>query len=424
MKKIITPLVLLLLSNLLSAQIDQISVGAGYHYAAYYSLSEGTATTVDHTAWDIAFALGPQDLGIFVNEGVGSGGQEPLPEVELYLSQETDFAAADTTGMERLYNNEYSWQAGAFNHVASGDDPFDFGWGRYNVSTHAVTGTRVFLLKLRNGQYYKLFIESLISGVYTFKYADLEGNNEVTQTVEKAAFPGKTLAYYSFTDEEVLDLEPDNWDLLFTRYVTPLDDGAGNLLDYLVTGVLLNSGVKVAVADGIDPETVSYQDYVEAFEDTLTTIGYDWKSFDLSTFQWSVPQDRIYFIQTPTDSIWKVRFLDFEGSSTGVSTLEKTYETATVSGTSPLPDYTSGFSIYPNPSRDYLQVEVDLDRSIDLNSRINIYNQWGQIVSRRPWSLQQGSNKLELPLDLDAGIYYLQVQWANDQITQTFSVIK
>lgn len=424
MNRILTTLLIVLSANFGIAQIDQISVGAAYRQATYYSLGDGSTTSIDHTAWDIAFALGPQDLGVFVNEGVGSGGQEPLPEVALYLSQDTAYATADTTGMVRLYNNEISWAAGAFNHVATGDDPLDFGWGSYNVSTHAVNGTRVFILQLRDGSFRKLFIESLIGGVYTFKYAALDGSDEVSQSIAKSDFPGKTLAYYSFAEQAVLDLEPDSWDLLFTRYVTPLDDGAGNILDYLVTGILINDGVQVAVAGGIDPQTVSYETMEAEFEDTLTTIGYDWKHFDLATFQWSVPNDRVYFIQTPTDSIWKVQFLDFEGSSTGVSTLEKTLESVAVSGTSPLPDYADDFRIYPNPSGDQRWVELELAQTLDQTSRINIYNQWGQVVAQRPWSLHQGRNKLDLQLELEPGIYYLQILWGKDQVTQSFTVVK
>ena len=48
-------------------------------------------------------------------------------------------------------------------------------------------------------------------------------------------------------------------------------------------------------------------------------IGHDWKDFDLGTFTWEVFDDLVYFIETPDNDIWQLQFIDFEGSSTGVS---------------------------------------------------------------------------------------------------------
>ncbi|MCB0629392.1 MAG: HmuY family protein [Saprospiraceae bacterium] len=422
MKKIQLSLLLFSLAHLAGAQIDQISVGVGYANAAFYSLHDGSVTSIAHTDWDIAFSVGAQDLGIFVNEGIASA-MEPLPQVELYLSTSTDFSSVDTSDLQRIYNDEVSWTAGAFNHVATPGDPFDFGWGAYDLNTHTVNGTRVFVIKLRDGAYKKLLIESLISGTYTFKYADLDGTNEVVQSVIKSDFTGKTLAYYHFETNEVLDLEPVSWDLLFTRYVTPLDDGEGGILDYTVTGVLSNAGVQVAKVSGIDPLTIRYEDYDGPFADSLTAIGYDWKAFDLSTFQWSVPEDVVYFVQTADSSIWKVQFLDFEGSTTGVSTLEKTFQTSLVSSTNELPDYVPAFRLYPNPAVDHAIIDLELDQSSRLPASISVFNVSGQQLYRASISLYNGSNRIELPADrLAAGTYMINIQIGTDRIVRRLIV--
>ena len=72
MKKNFTlPVILLFYLSTITAQIDQVSVGASYSQQAYYSVSTGEVEVVENEAWDIAFsAAGQQDAGIFLNESV------------------------------------------------------------------------------------------------------------------------------------------------------------------------------------------------------------------------------------------------------------------------------------------------------------------------------------------------------------------
>ena len=212
--------------------------------------------------------------------------------------------------------------SGAFNHVAE-DDPLDFGWGIYNTTTHEVVGVRVFIVRLRNKEWKKLFIESLDNNIYTFKYADLDGSNEVIQTIDKTDYANKNLVFYSIENDMILDLEPEQWDLLFTRYRSPLDAGGGDFINYLLTGVLSAPGVEIAQASAIDPTTVNHLDYADQYSDTIDIIGHDWKWFDLGTFTWVVASDRVYFVKTPESELWKLQFTDFGGSSTGTTSLTK-----------------------------------------------------------------------------------------------------
>src|SRR5690606_17076015 len=103
-------------------------------------------------------------------------------------------------------------------------------------------GSKVFLLKLRDDSWKKINITSLISGTMTFEISDFDGSNRSIKSFSKSEFAGNTLAYYSFDSDSFLDLEPASWDLLFTRYSTPLDNG-GEELNYQVTGTLTNSGI-------------------------------------------------------------------------------------------------------------------------------------------------------------------------------------
>ncbi|TXF84388.1 T9SS type A sorting domain-containing protein [Neolewinella aurantiaca] len=409
MKSISTYLFLLLvLPYAVSAQFMQAEQGPGYATSVYFELATGNSTQVDHTAWDIAFNVGSRSLGILVNEGVSSSQAEPQRAVELYASSATDFTTADTSQITgRLYNGESSWDDGAFNAPAAPSDPFDLGWGTYDPTTHIVSGSRVFFLATRDGVYHKLFVEALAGSVYTFIHGPLDGSTTDTVMVDKAQFAGKTLAYFSFEDG-LVDLEPENWDLLFTRYVTPLADGEGGILDYNVTGVLHNEGVSVAKLSGVDPATVAAPTDEEAYSDTLTTIGYEWKSFDLGTFQWAIPEDLVYFVQTP-DSLYRLQFIDFEGSSTGVSTFGVNAENATA--TTSLPSGVNNSRLFPNPAPQETTLEIEVANAAE-DLSLEVIDPTGRtLYASRVRALNVGLNQINIPLNnLPAGNYFVRVQ--------------
>ncbi len=105
------------------------------------------------------------------------------------------------------------------------------------------------------------------------KHAGLEGTNEVTLTVNKADFPNNDFAYLSLSSGNTIDLIPETRDLVFTRYTTPLDDGEGNILQYLLTGTLANQGIEIAQADEINPDDVEVEDYLGDFAPIVDEIG-------------------------------------------------------------------------------------------------------------------------------------------------------
>jgi hypothetical protein len=411
MKALLPALLLISLSYSLGAQFSQVSQSPGYAEAIYFNLATRATTSVDHTSWDIAFNVGGRSSGILVNEGVASSQAAPLRATELYVSSATDFAAADTADIiSRVYNSEVSWDDGAFNAPAIASDPFDLGWGSYSPATQTVFGSRVFFVVTPDGAYHKLFIESLAGGIYTFTYGPLDGSTVNTVTVAKDQFIGKTLAYFSFQDG-VLDLEPENWDLLFTRYVTLLPDGEGNILDYTVTGVLQNKDISVARLSGIDPETVEAPTEDEAYSDTLNTIGFDWKGFNLSTFQWSIPEDLVYFVQT-ADSVYRLQFIDFEGSSTGISTFSLGGEVTTA--TTVLPTGISRSRLFPNPASESTTLEVE-SRFSDENLELEVIDPAGRtLIASSVRALNVGLNQINVPLHgLPAGHYFLRLSGSN-----------
>ncbi|MEM6800998.1 MAG: T9SS type A sorting domain-containing protein [Bacteroidota bacterium] len=401
-------------------QVEQVSMGPSYAQTAFYTFSTDSAINYDHTMWDLSFVVTSRGSSVFYNEAVSRGGNH----LELFLASGSDFASIDTAGMTLIYNPEISWSDGAFNAVKDDSDPFDIGWGTYSPTSNTVSSSRFFVLKMRDATYKKIEIQSLASGIYSFRHADLDGGNEVSQTVDKANYTGKSRAYYSIVNDTLMDLEPPVWDLMFTRYWTPLDDGTGtgNLLDYMVTGILTNAGVEVAQADGIDPMTVNYMDYDTSYSTVLTTIGHDWKEFDLGTFAWSIPSDRVYFVKNAQLELWKVQFIDFEGSSTGVSTFEQTFLTNVTSIGDEFENLES-YEIFPNPvNGDNFNLAFEISQPSPQGQLI-MRNQLGQLIFTQNISIQQGLNVREISSrDLSSGVYFISLQVGNDLITKKLLV--
>jgi hypothetical protein len=392
-----------------TAQFVQAVQGAGYADAVYLDLATRSTTTVPHTAWDIAFTVGSRTSGILINEGIASSQDPPSSAVEVYLSTSPDFASADTSQRgDRLHNGQCSWQDGAFNTPATPGNALDLGWGTYNPATQAVAGSRTFLVKTREGEFHKFRVESLVGSIYTIIHANTKGGATDTVRIDKTDYTGKTLAYFSFANG-AQDLEPANWDLLFTRYVTPLEAEPGDTLDYTVTGVLQNQGVTVAKLTGVDPTTVPAPTGDDAYSDTLTTIGHEWKSIDLTTFAWTIPEDLVYFVRTP-DSTYRLQFIDFEGSSTGTST----FSVAGVESTTALallPVQVTASRLYPNPTASVSLLTLESKQATE-EAWLHIADLNGRSLLRtRVPALSVGSNQVEVPVHgLPAGHYLVRLE--------------
>lgn len=354
-------------------EVEQVSVGAGYTQQAFYDLETGNITAIDNEAWDIAFsAIGATDAGIFINEGSSYEGTA----LRLYETNATAWAdPIDAQGFTEstpvLYNNEENWTVGAFNTVKDPSDPFDYGWGAYNPSTHQLTGTKIYVIKMRDGSFLKFQVESLVGGTYNIRYGSLDGETSTTAAISKDAADGSGLVYFSFATGTVLDM-PAGYDLIFTRYITPLDAGDGTLLDYSVTGVLIAPGVEAAIAKGVDVETVEEADFEDAYAAVPDTIGHEWKAFDF-TAGWLIDDTRAQFVKTAEGNVYKVVFLDFEGSSTGVTTVEKTF-VRTLSSTTDV-DAPLNITLYPNPVTERLNVS-----GLESDAEAYLYDMKGNVV--------------------------------------------
>lgn len=397
-------------SCMLNAQqvTDTVSLGAGYANQKWYSLQNDEQGTAPRNNWDIAFECAQYGTSILINSPTGT---------RLWVSANTDtsqWATLDTTGMAATwpmkYNSDTSWYLGAFSQPQT--NQFDLGWGIYNPITHFVDGDSLYVIKLANSSFRKVWIKQLASGTFTFRYATLDNSFDTTVQLVKADFAGELFAYYSMQNNSELSREPlaSDWDLSFGQYTAFLPTPYG------VTGVLSNNGVLVAQASPIDVTTALWSAY--AYVTPINEIGYDWKTLNMQTFQYDIADSTVYFVQDVDGDIWKVIFTGFGGSANGnfIFTKEQV-GTASIANNG----QTQSFGMYPNPSS---QQNVTLITSLGASNEgvINVINTNGALVySERI----QGSGLQQKQISTEGwapGIYFVSVISDGATLTQKLIV--
>ncbi|MEZ5055804.1 MAG: T9SS type A sorting domain-containing protein [Saprospiraceae bacterium] len=409
--KLFLPFLVTLISFAANAQdLVLVSTGASYDFQSYYRLSDDSSYQVQNNTWDIAFTtIGQQDAGVHVNESSRTSFGSPQPEVEVYLAPTNNWEDPIEVDSlkDRLYNDEVSWTyGGAFNQPRDPSDIFDFGWGEYDFMVNQVKSKNIYVIKLRDGSYKKFEIQSIVLTTYNFRYADLDGSNEVSKSLNKADYEFSSFAYFDFASESFINTVPNTWDLEFCRYITPIDAGGGNFIPFGVTGVLSGFGVEVAEARGVDPETVDPIEYRDSFSTVLDVIGYDWKDFE-NNMAWVLAEDLVYFVKATDDNVYKITFLQFGGSSTGDVIFEK--ELVDISSAKDLELANGKFVLAPNPARGNTTLLMEVDQSIP-NLQINVLDLSGKMVRTYHTAANQGLNAIQMnDLPSTPGIYSVQV---------------
>ena len=379
------------------AQTVQISMGNNYANQIFYSMQNGEIKNISNDNWDLAFTTDQYASTIRTNDGKG---------VELYtyhLGDTSDWQNINVSILNNLssgmYNSEISWYDGAFENNSLGHP--DYGWGVYNMITHNVTGDSLYIIKTINGNWKKIWIQELTTaGEYIFKFANLDGSNEITQSILKTNYTDKNFIYFSIDQNTIIDREPisSEWDITFTKYISPVQ-----AMPYPVTGVLTNNNTEVAKATGVtDPLT--YFDYSNHnFNNEINSIGYDWKSYQGS---FVVDANRCYFIKDKNENIWRLVFNSFDGMSTG----NVEFNTELIFNTSSENiNKASSLNVFPNPTTQNTNLIFDFEEEC----LINIYDIFGvQVYSNQLNST--GLKLINLPTgNFDAGLYFLVVYKEN-----------
>jgi len=398
----ITPTLLLAIGITTATHAQNVvldSVSIGTTNVAYYSLANDEQDNIINNNWDIAFEVTPG-----ASSAIRINGQAGVELYEYPLGDTADWATVDITDIAnwpKAYDSDQRWSAGAFSFFATESD-FDLGWGTYSIVTHTVVGDRVFVIKKVDGTYGKVWIKSLASGTYTFRYASLDNATDETSTITKANYPGKNFVYFSLVTEEALDREPATtaWDLQFSKYIGDLGGGTW----YGVSGILSNKGVYVAEAAGVDVETAVYTDF-EADSFNISVIGSDWKAYDFGTNSYLITEDLSFFVSDKAGDIWQVIPTGFVGGQSGKFYFTK--EKLTAVGVENA-DAEVSMVVYPNPATDG-QTTLVYNQKTAL-ATAQLFDMSGREVAIHSLS-GQGFQQRTLALDgLHAGIYLLRLQ--------------
>lgn len=344
----------LLIGSLAAQQTVTVSTSPSNATQTWYSFQNGVVESRPLAEWDLAFEITGITGSILANTAKG---------IAVYKAPYalTQWASIDTAGLAASWpmqhNSETNWSSGAFNQGLT-SNPFDLGWGIYNMITHNIAGDSAFVVKLANGAFKKFRVDGYSSATdnFTFTWADLDGSNQQSNTLNRTTFAGRNFGYVSLENNTVFDREPatNTWDLLFTRYMAFVPFPVPSM--YPVAGVLQNRDIEVQRVNGVTP---AFSDWsAGTFSPAINGIGFDWKNFNQQTFQWEYATDRVHFAKDRDGNIWKLVFTAYGGSATG----EMTFTQELISATSVQElDAATTFTLYPNPVVDgRTQVLVDM----------------------------------------------------------------
>lgn len=421
MKKLILCTIAAAFTMNVNAQVinDSVLIGGSPNYAnqVWYSLENDEKATAPKTDWDLAFDVKSITSSIHINAVTGT---------TLWCYPKADISGwggtIDTNGLSTWAsrnNSDTSWTYGAMGNYADPNDPTDLDWGKYNMTTHKVSGDSIFIIKLSNGDYKKLAIEGLSGGTFTFKYANIDGSNPQTGSIVKGNFANKNFAYYSLQNNAALaatrEPDADAWDLLFTQYQAYIPT------PYNVTGILLNRGVHAAKASNL-PNKTTYADWgAHTFASPVNTIGYNWKSFNGTAYV--IKDSTVYFVKAIDGSIWKMIFTGFTSSSGAMAFSKEKLLTENVKDAAGALSISA--SLYPNPANGQQPVTVVYDFEANYtNTSLGVMDISGRIVYTSALETSTGIHQHTVPTEkLSPGIYIVTIQ-ADEQRAQQKLIVR
>lgn len=391
---------------------DSTDMGAFYTNQVFYSLANGEVANIDNNNWELGFSAygnGAAGSAIILNEATTS--------LWAYPNDTSGWSTFDTTGYanwEQLLNTDTSWTNGAFNKYRGAAGMFDMGWGvLYPQNNFWTFGDSLYLAKLSDNSFRKIWIVSLKSGVWEFKYANVDGSNEQTFTIDKANYNNKNFVYHSLLNNTTIDREPDNttWDLMFVKHT----DYVSYANQYVsVTSVFNNRNVWTAKAHEADYSSASTSLTPQTtLNQNITNIGREWKKYSSST-GWQIFDSIAYFVYDNDSShFYRVVFTGFGGMMSGKTYFNK--ELLQNVGVNSFEEKVT-FSLYPNPTTDG-NVTLLFNYPNNDEVEIEVIDLSGKIVFRDVKNLVLGLNQKQLNLNLSKGIYLLNVR--NKQFNAT-----
>lgn len=395
---------------------DSTSMGVLYSNQEFYSLDNGEVANIDNNNWDIALSVsgnGAAGSAILLNEATATLWAYPGDTSAWSMFDTTNYAS-----WQRLLNTDTTWTNGAFNLYRGANGTFDMGWGILNPTNNFWTfGDSLYLIKLSDNSFRKLWILSLKSGVWAFKYANIDGSNEQIISITKATYPNKNFVYHSILNNQTIDREPVNtsWDLTFvkhTDYVNP----PGTYVS--VTSIFSNKNVWSAKAHEIDSATAAISVNAQtAFTQNISNIGREWKKYISAQAFWNVYDSVAYFVyDNDSTNFYRIQFTAFGGMSNG-----KTFFYKELLNNVGIADENvqATFALYPNPVKNNLTLLLNSNKSEQLE--VEIYTINGVLVSKQRINSTSGIQQFNINTsDLSSGFYLLNLKSDNYNLSQKF----
>jgi hypothetical protein len=284
---------------------DTIPMTVNYTYQVYFDLGTGMIVSKNEkTTGDLGFECTPAGWHIILNTAnfmkVADIGEVPFGQPQ------------DTSGV--------SWK---FDKSDGNPDSNAVGVWLKIVGEDTLSNNHVYVVNrgiddnANNVGFCQVIFDSLSSGKYYFRFADISGG--VIHAGVAAKDCTVNYVYYSLSgDGSEKDLEPSKemYDLLFTQYTTLLFTDEGEPYPYLVTGVLLNRSGTEAAKDTVHSfGSLSLNDAMQLhYSSDLDVIGYDWKYYSFITGAYSVRTGLSYVIRDRAGYYYKLRFTGFYNS--------------------------------------------------------------------------------------------------------------
>jgi hypothetical protein len=270
----------------------QISMSANYKNQVWFSLAQNKVVSTNlKTAWDLGFECDPQGYHIILNSAKA---------MRAYQTNYTELNQInDTLGLGK--NGRADIANGYLDSTAIGD------W-RVQNNIYIIHNGYDENGKLQG--FYKLKLINVTPQYFIIEYGKVNDSNTVIDTIVKNS--AYRFAAYSMDQRKQLAIEPkkSDYDLCFTQYThifySPFQY-------YQVTGVL-NNTYKTRI---IRIENKVYTDITindtanYSFLVAQNTIGYDWKTFSLSTNTFTIDPKKCFIISDSKGFFYKLHFIDF-----------------------------------------------------------------------------------------------------------------
>lgn len=426
-KKIFTILFLAFIASSVFSQttnVDSVSMTVGTSVDVFYNLTTGKKDTVSNKNWHLAFAVRNaqpplktmQAATVLINEGRG---------VSLYESNQSfaNWSTFDTTGWKTwpvAFNSDSTWDIGAFNKNRSLSNPFDYGWGTYDMTSRDVTGSKVFLIAVDNAQnpfgspsgFRKVSIQKIAyDSMWVFTISKLDGTDSNTVTIKKKDFVGKLFAYYNMNTNTVIDREPvvaKDWNLLFTRYKALVTLGPTTIM-YPVAGVLQNNNTMAYKVQGENANSLNYDTL--QFVSKIRTIDWDWKVITTAPGAWPVKDSLAYFTRV-ANKINKIKFTSYYAGTDRQSIVFNKTDYAGLSVNETAKNKLE-VSLYPNPASE--NIFVSLNSNVK-QAQVTISNLSGKALISTEITADDKVDVSSLPM----GMYLLTIATNNGNETVKF----